>query len=45
MARGPKKDDSPEAEAQAEVAAQAQPGTTNLSAGEAAEWHCQTNWA
>ncbi len=37
MARGPKKDDSPEAETQAEVAAPAQPGTTNLSAGEAAE--------
>ena len=37
MARGPKKDDSPEAEVQAEGAAPAQPGTTNLSASEAAE--------
>ncbi len=37
MARGPKKDDSPEAEAQAEVATSAQSAATNLSAGEAAE--------
>ncbi len=37
MAREPKKDDSPEAEAQADVVAPAQPATTNLSAGEAAE--------
>ena len=37
MARRPKKDDSPEIEAQAEEASPTQPGATNLSAGEAAE--------
>ncbi len=37
MARTPKKDDPPETEAQAEVAAPAPPAATNLSAGEAAE--------
>ena len=37
MARGPKKDDSSDAEAQAEVPAPEQSVATNLSAGEAAE--------